>query len=308
MIDRRILRNRGGKVPLVVGVGMLLALMWPASADCQTEEELWRFGFSRAIFSERSENDTIAAMQAWSQLVLNERRNRVKTSFYLYDSPEQMAEAVGHNEIDTLVFQFLEYPLLPSDLIRGPCFRTNVNGKTHKQFVLLARGDGEIVGLEDLSATHVVVFDGESPGLPVLWLDAELAANGLGPLSKVVSTLEQDRSASAAVLGLFFGKYDACIVARRVFDSMAELNPQVAAQLEVLAVSPEIIPSAFCFHSEFDEDQKEKLLSEIERLHETTAGRQVINIFKAERMERIDDETVRRSLDLILDWQRTAQR
>jgi len=282
--------------------------MWPASVHCQTEELLWRFGFSRAIFSDRGENDTIAALQAWTLMVLKDRQVVADTSFVLYDSPERMARALDRNEIDTIVFQLIEYPQLPADLICGPCFRTNVGGLAHKQFVLLTRRDGTISEFRDLSDKRVVFFDDESTALTELWLDAELAAAGFGPVAEVVSDIERGPSASSSVLGVFFGKFDACVVSRRIFDSMAELNPQVAQQLEVLATSPWVLPSTFCFHSDYDEVQKERLLVEIERLNQTVAGQQVLNIFKADGIARIDDEALHRSIDLILSWQKAAER
>jgi ABC-type phosphate/phosphonate transport system substrate-binding protein len=86
------------------------------------------------------------------------------------------------------------------------------------------------------------------------------------------------------VLKVFFRQTDAGLVNRRGFDLMKELNPQVGEQLKVLAASPPLVPTVFCFRSDFKPAVKDHLLDEITKLHTTPAGQQMLTIFQSERI------------------------
>jgi phosphonate transport system substrate-binding protein len=84
------------------------------------------------------------------------------------------------------------------------------------------------------------------------------------------------------VLPVFFGQVDACVVTKRGFDTMVELNPQVGEKLRVLAISPPLIPSVAFFHPDYDPEMRRKIEEEIQVLDLSPAGRQVMNHFQCD--------------------------
>lgn len=268
--------------------------------------EHFRLGFSRNIFTNQNENDMIAAMKAWAQSLTTESGLPFDATMRLYDSTSQMTDSLESNEVDAVTFLLTEFPQLPKNLISGPCFRSQTSDNTHTEYVLLARRDGLVSTLDDLEGKKLIAHDDEDVELAIDWLNAELIGSGVGLLEDTASVLERSPKASSAVLSVFFKKNDACLVSRKAFENMAELNPQLSTQLGIIATSPEILPVLFCFHSGFDSEQKMKLLSAIENLHESVTGQQVLHVYKADRMATVSEDELLRSLALMLEWRKAA--
>ena len=69
------------------------------------------------------------------------------------------------------------------------------------------------------------------------------------------------------------------------FKIASELNPQVGQQLRVLASSPELVPSLFCFRPDYPPEKLKRVMVGATTLHQTPGGQQLQTIFKVDRME-----------------------
>ena len=77
------------------------------------------------------------------------------------------------------------------------------------------------------------------------------------------------------------------MVTRRGFETLAELNPQVGKDLRVLATSPEVVATVFCFRADYDSPVMDKLIAGLRELHLSAAGRQVLTVFQSDRLEEV---------------------
>jgi phosphonate transport system substrate-binding protein len=262
----------------------------------------FRIGFTRSIFKNRNEGDILAAMGVWARTITRERGIQVNPDMLVYDSLAEAVDNVRTKQVEAITLSLAEYSSFPADLLCGPYFRHETHGGTHVEFVLLGQKGSRGVQMEDLRGATLIAHDGTDLPLGVDWLDAHLMMSGLGPLSNFFSRVDRSSKLSSAVLRVFFGKNEACLVMREGFESMAELNPQVSKQLTVIRASPRIIPSLFSFRSTLSEADKQLLFREILRLHESVTGEQVLRIFKSSRMAEVDGEELRRSLGLLKSW------
>jgi len=121
--------------------------------------------------------------------------------------------------------------------------------------------------------------------LALPWLETMLDTEGLGVGTDFWDTITSVKKLSRVVLPVFFGKADACLVTRRGFDLLAELNPQVGDRLRAIAVSPEVVPVVMFFRTDYAPPSKDSLLDALSRLHETPAGQQVLTVFQIDRLE-----------------------
>ena len=131
--------------------------------------------------------------------------------------------------------------------------------------------------LGDLRGRTVALYNSDKMSLAMPWMDVVLLREGMiGASNGFFGKVMRDRKLSTAVLGVFFGQRDACIVTLSGFRGMVELNPQVGRQLRVIETSPPFIPTVFCFRREFQSPQNERVFDAILRLHESVAGRQIL--------------------------------
>ena len=112
--------------------------------------------------------------------------------------------------------------------------------------LILARRDSGLTRLADLRNRTLITCTGQQMGLAQPWLACQLADEGLPPSDPFFRSVQIQPRISSAMLSVFFGKADACLVALSGFETMAEMNPQLADQLVVLATSPEVVSFVTC--------------------------------------------------------------
>jgi hypothetical protein len=91
---------------------------------------------------------------------------------------------------------------------------------------------------------------------------------------------------SAAVLPVFFGKKQACVVDESGFDVMTELNPQVGKGLQTVAVSEPLVDGVLCLNSSgwSSETYKQDVIKALGELHLEPAGQQILTLFKTDQL------------------------
>ena len=66
---------------------------------------------------------------------------------------------------------------------------------------------------------------------------------------------------------------------------MSELNPQIGQRLRVLASSPELVASGFCFRRDYNDPLRETVLAELQKIGSTPAGAQILTLFQSSSLE-----------------------
>ncbi len=266
-----------------------------------------RMGFTGSLFHNRNESDILAAMRVWAGTLTAERKIRLDPNMTIYPSVEAAATAVRQDRVDALAMLLEEYGTLPSGLLEGPFLLIEGNGRTHTEFVLLTRKADPINGLRDLDGARIVIHDDPFNELGLCWLNAQLAAAGMDRLDVVAKQVEKQSKLSSTVLGLFFGKFDACLLRNTGFETMVELNPQVGRQLGVVAKSAPVIGSLFCTRKTYNPTTKRGVFRQIILMDQSVAGKQVLGMFKSDRMIEVPAERVEESLSLLGKWRRAAE-
>jgi len=101
-------------------------------------------------------------------------------------------------------------------------------------WVVLGRSPGEALAVRH---GHVVVAGGGEGELPLMWFDGWRRQEGRVPMPEA-HRVTREPKAGLAVLRVFFGKADACVVPASDFRDACTQNPAVAGRLKRLAVSP----------------------------------------------------------------------
>jgi len=121
--------------------------------------------------------------------------------------------------------------------------------------------------------------------LATIWLDTLLLQKGLRRAAEFCGRATFVNKATKVALPVFFRQADACLMTRRSFETMAELNPQLGKQLRVLAASPEVVPSGFAFRADYHSPFREQILVEMTQLSESPAGQQILALTQADRIQ-----------------------
>jgi ABC-type phosphate/phosphonate transport system substrate-binding protein len=264
----------------------LLATGRASAADSSSEpiSKQFRFGFSKGTFTGVNENDAKAAMKVWARMLLKERGLPVEPEPQVLSGVEEIAQALRGKLIDAATLPVDEYWKLREE-VDSRLFIGGLNeGRITEEYVLLVHQDSGIQRLEDLRGRDVGCWQNSRMSLAPAWLDTVLAKGGF-PRATEFCRFAQINKLSKVILPVFFRQADACVVTRRGFKNMSELNPQVGQRLKVLATSPELVPTGFCFRRDYSDPLRETIVAELGRIKTTPAGAQVLTLFQSDSLE-----------------------
>jgi len=120
-----------------------------------------------------------------------------------------------------------------------------------------------------------------------------------GKVDEFFSVVKHVEKLSGAVLPVFFGQANACLVTQSGFSTMSELNPQIGQKLQTVARSRPLIPALLCFRKDFNSPQKEHILEAFSELNTSSSGQQILTIFQAEALVEVDAKALEETKSFI---------
>ena len=261
--------------------GALLA----AGADATTNLEPIRFAFSSRMFTDVNENDAKASVKAWTLALARERQVPMRTEPIILTGAAQLKQSLLATAIDGAAVTTEEFLSLEPELQGTNIFMSAVGGRFTEEYLLLVRADSGISDLGGLHGRGIILFDNPRASLGPLWLDVILSEKNLGTCGDHFGRMLTAQKLAKVVLPVFFRQQDACLVTRRGFDTMCELNPQVRAQLRVLATSPELVPAVGFIRRGYVSPLREALMTALHGLEKSANGTQVLTLFQIDQMQ-----------------------
>jgi ABC-type phosphate/phosphonate transport system substrate-binding protein len=259
-----------------------------------------RIAVSESVAGEVNGNDLRAAIKTWAEALTRHTGVRIEAEVC---TSAQLMQKIRNRQVDAFSINIIEYAQVAAyadhELVMD---ETQVpNGE---EYVLLVHQSGGIVSLADLRGRSLLLYQNPRTCLDRIWLDTLLASAHIGAANTFLGRIESSRKLSRVVLPVFFRQTDACIVTRRGFSTMCELNPQLAKQLRVLAVSPKMMAGFLVFHKDSPVEARRKFLAAITVLGNTTEGQQAITLFGGTRLVLVDDSVLHSSLELLRAYER----
>ncbi len=243
-------------------------------------------GFTTAAFLQSNRNDVEAALKVLCETIGRKRGFQVTMTSRSFHNAADFDQAIGAGEINFAVFDSLAYVATrhPGDLT--PVYIPITTGTRGRRYLLLVRRDSGLRTLADLRGKSIVELQAPDLSVGHTWLSSLLLAKGVGADVKFFRTIGYVDRPSAAVLPVFFGRQDACLVDDLAFKLMEEMNPQVGALLQAMEISMPLIGGVVCV-SEANWPSREfrpALLKTLGELHLEPAGRQILTLFKMDQL------------------------
>ena len=245
----------------------------------------FRLAFSTRMFSEVKVDDARAVMKVWMMTVARERGIPIDPEPQIYESLEEMLRGAQGKPVEGFGVTTEEcWRLIKA--IKVDRLAVGIRaGRISEEYVILVHRDSGIEGIAELGGRSLDVLENPRMSLAIIWLDTLLVQKGMNPTAKFLSLGAPVNKLSQVVLPVFFRKRDACLVTRRGFQTMSELNPQVEKQLRVLATSPELVPTVFAFSSDYASPFREQMLVEMGRRPDSPVGKQILTLMQTEKIE-----------------------
>ena len=241
-----------------------------------------RLGFTSSVFTDVNENDAKAALKLWARAIARERGADIPTETELLNGASELANALRNKTIDAATITTREYWTVGRELLATNAIVGVNAGSTTEEYVLLVRKDSSIGRIDDLRGQTVALCDDARDSLAPIWFETLLLKAGLSQTDQFCSRIIQAHKISQVVLPVFFHQANACVVTRRGFEVMSELNPQIGQQLKILASSSPMVPVVFIFRADFIGPTRDVVMEEIDNVHSTVADQQVFTLFQCD--------------------------
>lgn len=278
---------------------LLLALVGPyaAQAAAPPPPDTLRVVFSPDKFSAVNRNDALASFKVWIETVGRRRGINVLVQSSTYETEEELRQLLRRRAADLLIIRSLPFLELGREqALLEPKFMAETGDGASQRYCLLTRRAPHL-SLSDLRGRKINILTAGGASLGRTWLAELLREHDLGPARDFCAAAEDVTSPSAAILPVYFGKADACVVEASRFAVMQELNPQLGQALEVCETSPAYLESVICIRRD-EFEHKGELVDGLASLHEEPAGRQMLMVFKVGRLLPFEEQALDSVRDL----------
>ena len=248
-------------------------------------EHPFRFAFSSALMPDVNESDTRAALKVWTETLTRDGLVCGDTNVLFCPDRAGMLTSLQNRTADGVAVPTTEFLALREHVKFNRHIFGVTEGTISEEYVLLVHADSGLSRIENLQGHSLNVLRHSRMCLAMPWLDTVLLEKGLKPAPVFFGRVTEDSKLTKSVLPVFFRKADACLVPRKGFRTMGELNPQVNRQLRVLATSQEFVPVGFFFRAGYPQRQQDQFVAELKRVHARPSGQQVLTVFQVERLE-----------------------
>jgi ABC-type phosphate/phosphonate transport system substrate-binding protein len=246
-----------------------------------------RLAISESLVADVNMNDARAAMLVWIKQITADLNIVVEFDQKVFVPTGEILLRARKGQLDAVALNIIEYRQL-MDVLDSKLVIATAGARAAEQYILLAKRNRGIQQLSHLRGHRLCAWKAPRMCVANAWLAAILDEGHLGPSEQFFGSMTVDPKASRVVLPVFFGQSDACLLTKRSFDTMCELNPQIANDLTVIATSPPMVVNFYIFHKNYQSANREKFVTAIAGLRKSLAGRQLATLFQFEDFTRRD--------------------
>ena len=299
----------------LLAIAVLLSLGPPAWSQKEAPPgggDLLRIGYSSRLFYDVDANDALVATREWVRNLIRESGGKGESETFIFPDQPAIVKAVNTAKVELVVLLPEEFVLIrdqaPDLEPMGTCVNRERLGY---RYGLLVRKDGGITRLPQLKRLkprRLALDTGDKGSLPRMWMDILLKKEGMPEAGAFFDEIREFRKTSQAVLSVFFGQADACIASLETFETMADLNPQLGREIQVLASSREVVRDLICVRKSFRSDYRKRVEDVIYTFDSRPNGRQFLSMFHVDRIVPYDPAHIQGVLDLFRDYEALTKR
>jgi len=242
-----------------------------------------RLAISESLITDVNLNDARAALTIWLKRIMLDMNVPLEFSPKVFDTTEEIVRRAKIGDFDCVALNVVEYQQIAEFL--DPRQIVSSSGETGKErYLLLAKRDTGIQHLGDLKGRTLLTFKNPLMCVGGAWLSTILEEGHFGPSEQFFGSVTEETKASRVVPPVFFGRTDACLTSSGSYETMCELNPQVARTLTAIATSPALVVTFYVFRKDYHGAGRESFAKVSSSLAANASGRQLSTLLQFENV------------------------
>ncbi len=282
-----------------------LGLLCPEALAANAGKVTCFVGYSIKSRADVDQRDAEAALRVLAEELADQYGFHVEAT--LYESVDKLVNDFAAKKLDFASINSVEYLQAAKTLKAKPEMTQYRNGTVFVKYLVLANADIQQKGLTHLKNKKLSIQKDNK--LSRLFLDTLLMQANLPPCGRFFAVTQEKTKDSQAILDVFFGRTDVCVVADASYRTMTEMNPQVGLKLRVIGESPGLISTVAFFRPDWPLEYKTKAIKAMSSEYKNhERGKQIMLLFNIERMDVIDEGDLDSLRKLVADYNRLSKK
>jgi phosphonate transport system substrate-binding protein len=266
-----------------------------------------RLAISESMVVDVNMNDARAAMAMWLKRMMVDLNLVIEFNPRVFDTTEEILRRARSGQLDAVALNVVEYRQI-ADVLDPSEIIAESGAAGMEQYLLLAKRSSGIQHLGDLRGRRLRTLKNPKMCIADAWLSTILEEGHLGPSGQFFGSATVDTKVSRVVLPVYFGQADACLTSRRGFDTICELNPQVAKDLIAIASSPAMVVTFYIFHKNYHGVNRERFAKVYSGVRSSVSGRQLATLFQFDELTVQDGSCLASALGILDAAERARNR
>ncbi len=261
----------------------LLLLVQPALVAAEKDDgtqTLFRTGFIQHAIFNSDPRDARAVLEVHSREISRQIGESLNIKVILFPEMDAMTNALRKGELELAAMPSVDFLRLRKTVPLIPSFVGKNSKGPGISYVVITRKDGGFRSFSDLKGKTIMIPAVTKYESSQIWLEVLFMRTEKGGYDNFFSHIKETPKLANAIMGVFFRQADAALVTRTGFNTSCELNPQLAAQLTILAESPNLSDAVVCLIPGTSEKFRTKIYNAMLQLNETKSGKQIYTIFQ----------------------------
>jgi hypothetical protein len=246
------------------------------------EADRFHMGFYLPGIRDANLADVRVSLQLWAEEIGN--NYGFKARAFMYQDLRDMRRDLLENRIDLIIAPGMEMAENFSLEELGDGFTGYRRGVREGLALIVAR-PARVERLADLRGKRLVRL--EQDRLSDVYLETLCLKEAGAPCAEWLSVSEEKRDAQS-IHKVFFGKADAALVRLSALSAAVELNPQIAARVHTLREWKTLTLSFGLLGPRVAPEMRERMTRAGLEATKTPRGRQILEIFKNDYMDRVN--------------------
>jgi ABC-type phosphate/phosphonate transport system substrate-binding protein len=275
-----------------------------SQSDNTLKKDVVRMGALTSMVDGVELKDAEAAFKIWTDSFI--KRLKAK-KIYDFDFEGKMYEnifALKKDVKDNIINYFNVSVIDYLELNKNGEFVPFLSGTNHPKnefihFLLIANVKNPSNSINELAKQKIYLSKSLEKSIGIYWLKG-IIREVLGPKPyKTINYLSINQNENEDLLSVYFGKTDCALVSEGTFDIACELNPVIKSKIKILKKSGPLLTGVFVYKKGANKLTLKKIRDIAIDIHNDNEGKQILNLFKIQRITPIVPEDLSESEKVI---------
>ncbi|MDP2363381.1 MAG: PhnD/SsuA/transferrin family substrate-binding protein [Ignavibacteria bacterium] len=203
----------------------------------------------------------------------------------MYKNVSSLIEELNSKKINYFYVSFIDYFKINNKGEYIPFLKGSRDG-TDKftNYILITNSGNQENQILNLHNTKISIPNSDDINMGIYWIKTKLREELGEKEFKTIDFQQAQQNESKLTLSVFFGKTDYALVTLHTYNLIAELNPSIKSKIQILAQSKPLATGIFAYRKGEEPETVKAVRDVALEIHQDLQGKQILNLFKSERL------------------------